>query len=266
VPVAGGVLRHAAYPTSWQQSALAAVLAAGDGAVVSHGSAAAVSRFERLCRPEGVEITVPRGRHPRSALAVVHTAVDLGPADVDRRGLLPCTTPFRTLCDIAPRLSVEHLEAVLDHAERRGLIWRPQLRWRLEARRGSGRPGLAALADLLDRTDGRPHGDSWLEEEAIRLIASSGLPMPRVQVKRRTRAGASVRTIARVDLFWESAKLAVELAGHGSHATRRDRQRDAERAAHVGLLGWRVVEFTYEDVLERPEHVITMIRAYLDLP
>ena len=155
---------------------------------------------------------------------------------------------------------------MLDHAERRGLIWRPQLRWRLEARRGSGRPGLAALADLLDRTDGRPHGDSWLEEEAIRLIASSGLPMPRVQVKRRTRAGASVRTIARVDLFWASAKLAVELAGHGSHATRRDRQRDAERAAHVGLLGWRVVEFTYEDVLERPEHVITMIRAYLDLP
>lgn len=148
---------------------------------------------------------------------------------------------------------------MLDGAERDGKIWRPQLEWRIEALRRRGRPGIPAVADLLARTEGRPLGDSWLEQEAIRVIVHSGLPTPRAQVRRRTRGGG----IARVDLFWDGARLVAELAGHGTHATRRQRQRDAERAARVGLTGWRVVDFTYEDVIERPEYVVEIIRAYL---
>jgi very-short-patch-repair endonuclease len=83
--------------------------------------------------------------------------------------------------------------------------------------------------------------------------------VPSVQVKRRKSGGG----IARVDLFWDDAKLAVELVGHRTHTTRRQRQSDAERAARLGLEGWTVVEFTYEDVVERPEYVVEMIRAYL---
>jgi very-short-patch-repair endonuclease len=69
--------------------------------------------------------------------------------------------------------------------------------------------------------------------------------------------------IARVDLLWAEARLVVELDGHGSHATRRRRQSDAERAARLGLAGWHVLSFTYEDVTERPNYVIGMIRSYL---
>ncbi len=265
VPVAGGVMRHAAHPVSWQQDALAAVLVAGRGAVVSHATAAALWRFDGVARPERLEVTVPRGRQPRVVPATVHTSLHLGPADVDFGHLVPRTTPCRTLCDIAGRLGSERLEAVLDHAERRNLIWRPQLRWRLDDLRRQGRPGLPALDDLLDRTDGRPLGDSWLEQEAIRLVTHSALPVPRVQVKARKRAGSSIKTIARVDLFWDEAKLVVELAGHGTHATRRDRQTGAERAARLGLQGWRVVEFTYEDVVERPHYVVKTIRSYLTM-
>ena len=83
--------------------------------------------------------------------------------------------------------------------------------------------------------------------------------MPRVQVKRRKAGGG----IARVDLFWDDARLVVELAGHATHSTRRQRQSDAERAARLGLESWKVVEFTYEDVVERPGYVVEMIRAYL---
>ena len=89
--------------------------------------------------------------------------------------------------------------------------------------------------------------------------------MPRAQVKLRRRAGSSVKTIARVDLFWDVAKLVAELAGHGTHATRRERQAGAERAARLGLAGWQVIEFTYEDVVERPRYVVDTIRAYVDL-
>jgi hypothetical protein len=263
-PVAGGVVRHAAYPVSWQQDALAAVLVAGRGAVVSHMSAAVLWRFDGLHRPDQVEITVPRGRQPRVVPATVHSSVDLGPADIDVRYLVPRTAPCRTLCDIACHLSPRRLEAVLDHAERTNQIWRPLLRWRLHDLRRRGRPGLPALADLVDRTDGRPLGDSWLEQEAIRIIAHAALPVPRVQVKLRKRAGSSVKTIARVDLFWDVVKLVAELAGHGTHATRRERQAGAERAARLGLAGWEVVEFTYEDVVERPLYVVDTIRRYLE--
>lgn len=91
------------------------------------------------------------------------------------------------------------------------------------------------------------------------MIRNAGLPVPRCQVKVRKAGGG----IARVDLAWDEARLVVELDGHGTHATRRQRQADAERAARLGLAGWRVVRFTYEDVTERPGYVVDVIRQHL---
>ncbi|MGH9214982.1 MAG: DUF559 domain-containing protein, partial [Acidimicrobiales bacterium] len=144
---------------------------------------------------------------------------------------------------------------------RPGIIWRPHLRWRLEELARQGRPGVRAVRQLLDRTEGRPLGDTWLEQEGLRLIAHAGLPAPRCQVKLRSAGGG----IARVDLLWDEVRLVVELDGHGTHATRRDRHAGAEQAARLGLDGWRVVPFTYEDVTERPNYVVAMIRAYLSV-
>lgn len=239
---------------------LAAVPAAGDGAVASHMSAAALWRFDGVPPTAEIDVTVARPRSPRAVPGTVHRTLELGPADVEPRQLIPRTTAARTLVDIAGRLAPSQLEVPLDDAERRGLIWRPHLRWRVDALRRRGRPGVPALADLLDRTEGRPLGDSWLEQAGIRLIVEAGLPVPRVQVELRKAGGG----IARVDLLCDDAKLVVELAGHGTHASRRHRQSDAERAARLGLVGWQVVEFTYEEVVERPGYVVDMIRAYLD--
>jgi very-short-patch-repair endonuclease len=260
--LAPGVVRHAAHPESWQQSVLAAVLAAGSGAVASHMSAARLWRFDGIA-DGAIEVTVARERRPRRVPGVVHRTTDLGPADVDLDKLIPLTSPTRTFIDIASRLDCRLLEQVLDGAERDRTIWRPRLRWRIGQMRRDGRasrPGLHAIEELLDRTDGRPLGDTWLEQEAVRIIAAAGLPMPRVQVKRHKHGGG----IARVDLLWDRAALVAELAGHRSHATRRQRQSDDERAARLGLTGWHVVEFTYEDVVERPDYLIEIIRAYLD--
>jgi hypothetical protein len=258
VPLGRGVFRHCAWSDSWEQLVLAAVLEAGPGAVASHLAAAALWRFEGIGRGQ-VEVTVPAGRHPASDQGTIHRSRDLVPADIEPRARIPVTTAARTLLDIAPRVEEPQLEAVLDHAERRGIIWRPHLRWRLRELARQGRPGVAALRRLLDRTEGRGLGDSWLEQEGLRLIAHAGLPVPRCQVELH-KVGAG---IARVDLFWDQARLVVELDGHGTHATRRDRQAASERAARLGLEGWRVVSFTYEDVTERPEYVVSMIRMYL---
>ena len=270
VPLGGGVLRHAAHPVSWQQSALAGVVAAGDGALSSLATAGALWRFDRISPPPVPDVVLAVGRYPRGGPGRIHRTRDLATADADRVGPIPVTTPARTICDLAAVLPADRLEAVLDHAERRGQIWRPHLRWRLDALRRRGRPGLPALATLLDRTDGRPLGDSWLEQEAIRLIVHAGLPVPRVQVKLRRKAeGAGGRgdrrRTARVDLFWDDARLVAEIAGHGTHSARRDRQRDAERGAGLALDRWRVVTFVYEDVVERPGYVVATLVDHLAL-
>lgn len=268
VPVHRGVFRHVAHPVTWQQSVLAGVLVAGDQAVASHVTAARLWRFDgfrasparRVEAGVEVEITVPRVQRPRSRPGlVVHRSADLGVADREVRRLVPSTTAARTLCDISARLTTRRLEAVLDDAERRGLVWRPHLRWRIAELHRRGRSGVPQLEHLLDRTEGRPLGDSWLEQEALRIITRAELPTPRCQVRLRKVGGR----IARVDLFWQPERLVVELDGHATHATRRQRQADAERAARLSLAGWRMVRFTYEDVVERPDHVVEMIRISL---
>jgi very-short-patch-repair endonuclease len=260
-PVATGVWRHVAHPRSWHQSLLGAVLAAGDRAVASHLAAAALTRFDGIA-PGALDVTVPADRRPRSIPGTLHRARRLGPADVDRSGLIPRTSAVRTLVDIAALVDAATLEAALDGAERDGTIWRPQLRWYLAGLRSPGcaaRPGVAAVERLLAETEGRPLGDTWLEQQAIRVLRAAGLPLPRTQVV----LGGAGRRRARVDLFWDDARLVVELAGHATHATRRQRQADDERAARLGLAGWRVVEFTYEDVVERPDYVVAVVAAYL---
>jgi hypothetical protein len=258
VPLGRGVFLHCAWSASWERLALAAVLQAGPGAVASHLTAAALWRFEGMGRG-AIEVTVPAGRHPVLDHATIHRSRDLVAADIEPRARIPVTTGARTLLDIAPLVEESRIEAVLDHAERRGIIWRPHLRWRLRELARQGRSGVPAVRRLLDRTEGRGLGDTWLEQEGLRLIAHAGLPVPRCQVELRKAGGG----IARVDLFWDEERLVVELDGHGTHATRRDRQAAAERAARLGLEGWRVVGFTYEDVTERPEYVVSMIGSYL---
>lgn len=179
VRVHRGVNRHAAHPVSWTQAVLAATLAAGEAAVASHATAAALWRFDGMSHRTGdvVEISVPRERNPRPLDGVaLHRCRRLDVADVDPGRTVPCTTAARTLIDIAPRLSRDRLEAVLDHAEQRGLVWRPHVRWRLDrlrpravrrtpaarpARRHGGTPARRLVAGAggdPDHRAGRPSG------------------------------------------------------------------------------------------------------------
>jgi very-short-patch-repair endonuclease len=66
-------------------------------------------------------------------------------------------------------------------------------------------------------------------------------------------------------MCYERSRLVIETDGHGSHATRRERQSDAERDARLGAAGYRVLRFTYDDVVGRPDHVVGIIRTYLAL-
>jgi very-short-patch-repair endonuclease len=69
----------------------------------------------------------------------------------------------------------------------------------------------------------------------------------------------------RLDGRYDEQRLVVEIDGHATHATRRQRQADAERDMRLQAQGLRVIRFTYEDVVERPAHVVATIAQFLGL-
>ncbi len=259
--VGRGVHVLTAAPRSPAQRLLAATLLAGDGAVASHLAAAWVWGFDGV-RPDRIEVSVPRGRNPRLVEARVHRVSDLLPVDIVHRGVQAITTPARTLLDIARLVPGPALEEAFDGARRRGQIHLPFFEWRLAELRRRGRPGVAALDALLAREHTSARAESWLESAFLRIIREAFLPTPRVQVVKRP---APHRARIRLDAYYDDQRLVAEVSGHGSHATRRERQADAERRARLVTLGLRVVDFTYEDVTERPLHVTDTLAALLGL-
>jgi very-short-patch-repair endonuclease len=258
--VGRGVHVLAGAPGSARQRLLAATLVAGPGAVASHLAAAWIWGFDGV-RPDRVEVSVPRSRNPRGVDGVVHRVSDLLAVDVTTAGPLPITTPSRTLLDIASRLDDAALEEAFDGARRRGQIYLPFLEWRLAELRRPGRPGVTALVSLLRREHTSRRAESWLESAFLRVIRDGFLPPPRVQVVTATGPGQRVR----LDAIYDDQRLVAEVNGHGSHATRRQRQADAERRARLVAMGLRVVDFTYEDVTERPGHIVATLAGLLGL-
>lgn len=255
------VFRHAGFEQTHDQRLLAAAWVAGPGAAISHLAAAGVWGFDGILRT-AVEVSVPRGRLPRSVAGRVHRARDLLPVDVTQVGLLPVTTPSRTLLDSAPRLQAAQLEEALDGACRRQQIYLPYLTWRLAELRRSGRPGVAALDQLLAAEHDQHKAESWLESRFLRLVRDAGLPPPRTQVTRMNGPGGGR---IRLDATYDEHHLVVEIDGHATHATRRQRQADAERDARLLAAGMRVVRFTYEDVVERPDYVVATLASLLGI-
>lgn len=241
---------------------LAATLEVGDGAVISHMAAAAWWRFPGV-EPGAVEISLPRGRRlPRAIVGVAHRPMDLGRPDVQRDGRFVFTRPTRTLIDLASRLSMRQMEATLDELTRRSLLSATQVAERLDELGDQGRRGCARLRSQLasepDSSSGRRTG--WLERRALSLITAAGLGRPTTEALIEVKGKRYY-----ADLLFSAARLIVELDGHGSHATRRERQHDAERAAALISAGYHVVVFTREDVVERPDYVVATLRQLLAL-
>lgn len=237
---------------------MAAVLSSGSTAHASHRTAAHLLGLEGTRRPEGrPEVSVRRPAIGDRRVAIVHEVRRWGPGDAGRLDGIPVTSVARTIVDLAGVVSPSILETVVDAALRDGRTSVEHLRRHLARLGGPGVAGVAALRALLDEGAARP--ESWLERRALELFARAGLPAPEVQRVVAGRDGA----LARVDLAFAGGRIVVELNGHRTHSTRRQRQRDHERANRLALVGITVLQFTYEDVRERPEHVVAIVVAAL---
>jgi hypothetical protein len=247
--------RFTGQPATWRQSLMAGVLDLGSRAVVSGRAAAALHGFDGY--GEGpLEFLVPRDDRERRTVGLVRSTLTLPPIDrciVDR--CLPATSPARTIIDLAAHLRDVDLKRAVDSAIRDGGTSQLFLRRRLTDLRGPGRHGVRLLDEVLEDAGGH----SFLERRFLALVRRAGLPRPATQVVFR-RDG---RRLARVDFAWEPARLIVEVNGHRIHSTREHLQRDEQRRTELTLVGYRVVVFTYDDVIDRPQWVVDRVRELL---
>jgi hypothetical protein len=218
---------------------MAAVLACGEGAALSHLSAAVLWG---MLDDRGQKVHVTAEKERSCAGVIVHRARLQG--ERLRRAGITVTTPARTLIDLADVIPRRLLERAMDEADYlrldcTGLAPR------------QGRSGSRTLASVLAVHDiGTTRTRSELEERFLALCDSHGIPRPRVNFHIEG---------YECDFAWREERLIVETDGGAAHGTRRARERDPIRDAELQLAGWTVFRITYVRLLNAPDAVAAQV-------
>ena len=234
---------------------MAAVLAYGPRALLSHRSAAGLHGIRPDNRPK-TEVTVSSPSARSRPGIEVHASGTLQPADLAVVEAIPCTSLARTLLDLAEVLDVRGVERAIDQAEVLRLFDLREVDEVLS--RAAGRRGLAVLRSALARYERPSLTHSELEELLFGLCREVGLPKPETNVWITLEGGA-----VRVDFLWRAERLIVETDGWASHGTRRAFETDRRRDRRLQLAGWQVVRFTWRDLLEHPSEVVATLTGLL---
>ncbi|TDD48908.1 DUF559 domain-containing protein [Kribbella antibiotica] len=220
--------------------------------VVSHLSAAHLWGLPLLDQPDKPHIILPPRRHPRyDRPAVLHWATVTAE---ERRTRI--TTPLRTVADCTRILPFGEGLAVADAALRARLVTQFELHQAATNMRGPGRPNallIAAAATAL--------AESFLESILRGRVLTAGLTGFEPQVEIYDETGF----IARVDLGHRPARLAVEAEGREFHSSATALNADCRRYNNLVAAGWRVLRFTYQQIINEPDWVINRIQTALAL-
>lgn len=231
---------------------MAAVLAGGRGAALSHHSAAALWEL-RTIDPVVVHITVPRtGGRARPGLRI-HRPRTLRADETTTRDGIAVTTPARTILDVAATISDRDLKRALDEGAVQRLISVSSLVALALAH--PGHPGSATLEQALrTHAPGTTLTRSELEERFLALCAAHGLPRPAVNVRV---AGLEV------DFLFERSRLVVETDGWRFHGHRAAFERDRRRDATLARAGYRALRFSHDQLAAEPRAVAATVVAAL---
>jgi predicted transcriptional regulator of viral defense system len=225
---------------------LAAVLASGAGAVLSHRSAATLWALGGWAR-RLVEVTVPRAQRARPGIELRR-----GPLPDDEwtvRDGIPVTTVPRTLFDLAAVTDARTLERAIAEAEVRRL--HDPLSLAEIAARHPRRPGAATVrAVLAAERLGSGVTRSALEERFLALVDAAALPRPETNAHVPCRDG-----LVEVDCIWRAQRAIVELDGHAFHSSRAAYERDRARDRGLVAAGWHVARVTWLQLEREPDAV-----------
>jgi predicted transcriptional regulator of viral defense system/very-short-patch-repair endonuclease len=236
---------------------LAAVLACGLGAVLSHCSAAALRGLRESAATQ-IDVTAPRRAGRTRNGICVHRADLLHPAEITIVDGIPCTTVARTVVDLVGLLSPDATEYVIHRAQARRMFDRAEVLEVLErspSRRGSAVVRRAIGAERMPEERTR----SRLERRLLAICRRAGLALPQVNFWIALPDGGGFE----VDFAWPGRRLAVETDSLTYHGTYRAFENDPRRDRSLMVAGWRVARFTERDLIERPSLVAAELRRML---
>jgi hypothetical protein len=228
---------------------LAAVLAYGPRAVLSHRSAAGLWGLRPDNRARS-DVSLPL-QSVRSRPGVdAHAMPTLRPLDVTRHEGIPCTSVARTLLDLADAVPRRQLERAVEQAEQLRLFDLRAIEDVLA--HANGRRGAAVLRGVLAELDDEPGlTASELEDRFVELCQAAGLPKPEVNQWVKVDAGPPIRA----DFLWRRQRLIVETDGWRFHGTRQSFERDRLRDQRARLAGWEILRFTRRQLQRDPSWV-----------
>jgi very-short-patch-repair endonuclease len=229
---------------------MAALLACGPGAALSHRTAAWIWRILELAN-ELIEVTVSRTNRNRPGL-IVHRSRSLRPEDIRLHRGIPVTGPARTLLDLAEVVTARELERAFDRAIAQRLTTYPGMAAAVQ--RATGHRGVRAVRDLLARSEEPAITRSEAEERFLALTRDAGLPAPEVNAH----VGGHM-----VDFLWADRRLVVEIDGYRFHSSRTAFERDRLRDAELNANGFRVIRITWRQLVEEPMAVIARLAQAL---
>jgi|SRR4051794_26517411 len=230
---------------------IAAVLAAGPGAVLSYRSAAELWGLRSGSRRR-IEVTVARRR--RSTARLELHEVELQPDEVTVEAGVPVTTPARTLLDLAVVLTEQHLERAFQEAEVRRLASPTSLDALVApypARRGT--PAIRRIVER-HRNLGTAVPTSILERRFLALLDAHDLPRP--SIDRLSEGGE-------LDATWRAQRLIVECDGFASHGTREAFEADRAKDRALQVAGWRVIRITWRQLVDDADMIAAQLRILL---
>jgi very-short-patch-repair endonuclease len=231
---------------------LAAVLASGERAVLSH--CAAADLWELRATKER-RIDVIGTTHRRGDRAIRIHAHAIGPADSTTRHGIPITTPLRTLLDIAAAVPQRELERAIRQAVYRRLTSTALLAEAVHQR--AGQRGVQAMRRTLINLGEAPGLQrSDLEARFLRFLRKHNLPMPELNVEMEI-SGRRIEA----DCLWHEKKLIVELDGRDAHDSTPAFESDRARDLALLVAGFRVARVT--SLRLRAGGLATELRALL---
>jgi very-short-patch-repair endonuclease len=233
---------------------LAAVLACGDGAVLSHRSAAA---HWGLLQTDATQIDVT-ARRKRAGDAKIrsHFSRSLIARDTTTHRGIPITSVPRTLLDLSATIRSDRLERALAQAQRLNLYDHGAIAHLLA--RANGHRGASALAHATAE-EPRLTRSEW-EARLLRVVRSAALPQPLTNFV----LSAPDHPRIEVDFCWPTHDLVVEADGWDTHRTRAAFEADRSRDAALQAAGYRVVRFTWrtpDDVVVERLRALLLSRA-----
>jgi hypothetical protein len=238
--VRAGVFAVNGAPATWEQAALAAVLASGPEAVASHSTAGVLWGLPNVFHEVVFDVSTPRPRRVRQPGVRVHRTVRFLEMEHTTHQGIPVTSVARTLVDLSGSMSVEQLGIATDYARRHLHLALPQLqRCVAGLYPGPGRRPTRIHAVLRARLEQHDESDSGLEMRVLRAIVAAGLPEPVQQYW--INVGGRWR---RIDLAYSELKVAIEVDGFGPHSSRSAFDADRVRENELAIANWDRLHFT----------------------